>query len=277
MPYLRREQLAGMGIHYMYYSLDYFLQSQAELGFKTIEMWCGLPHFILDDYGYQDTQELKKKVESYGLHIGVFTPECAMYSYLICAHDPLAQKHSMGYYTNGIKAAGEVGAKIMLTNCCGGDWKEDPERTFDRAVQVLRKLAPVAEDNGVTLAVETVRPEESRVVITLPELKRLLDAVDHPNVKAALDVTAMGVAGETMQEWFETLGSDIRHMHFPDGRPYGHLIWGDGLHPLEDYLQLLNDYHYEGYLGQEITDGRYFDDPKEADRKNIAAFESYFK
>lgn len=54
-----------------------FPASQAELGFKTIEMWCGLPHFILDDYGYQDTQELKKKVESYGLHIGVFTPECA--------------------------------------------------------------------------------------------------------------------------------------------------------------------------------------------------------
>lgn len=73
------------------------------------------------------------------------------------------------------------------------------------------------------------------------------------------------------------MGSDIRHMHFPDGRPYEHLIWGDGLHPLEDYLQLLNDYHYEGYLGQEITDGRYFDDPKEADRKNIAAFEPYFK
>ena len=59
MPYFRREQLAGMGIHYMYYSLDYFLQSQAELGFKTIEMWCGLPHFILDDYGYQETQEQK--------------------------------------------------------------------------------------------------------------------------------------------------------------------------------------------------------------------------
>ena len=111
MPYLRREQLAGMGIHYMYYSLDYFLQSQAELGFKTIEMWCGLPHFILDDYGYQDTQELKKKVESYGLHIGVFTPECAMYSYLICAHDPLAQKHSMGYYTMASRRQGQWAQK----------------------------------------------------------------------------------------------------------------------------------------------------------------------
>ena len=46
---------------------------------------------------------------------------------------------------------------------------------------------------------------------------------------------------------------------------------------MRDVFGLLNDYHYEGYLGQEITDGRYFDDPKEADRKNIAAFEPYFK
>ena len=128
----------------------------------------------------------------------------------------------------------------------------------------------------MTLAVETVRPEESRMIITLPQLKRLLDAVDHPNVKAALDLTAVGVAGETVKEWFETLGSDIRHMHFPDGRPYGHLVWGDGLHPLADYIQLMNEYHYEGYLGQEITDGRYFADPREADRRNIAAFEPFF-
>ena len=41
MPHLRREQLAGMGIHYMYHSFDYFLDCQQELGFKTIEMWWG--------------------------------------------------------------------------------------------------------------------------------------------------------------------------------------------------------------------------------------------
>ena len=79
----------------------------------------------------------------------------------------------------------------MLTNCCGCDWNEDPERVFERAVQMLRKLAPVAADCGVTLAVETVRPEESRMIIKLPELARLLKAVDHPNVKAALDLTAV--------------------------------------------------------------------------------------
>ncbi|MDL2219306.1 sugar phosphate isomerase/epimerase [Ruminococcaceae bacterium OttesenSCG-928-O06] len=276
MPHLRKEQLAGMGIHYKYHSLDYFLACQQDLGFKTIEMWCCTPHFILDDVGYQSTAELKKKVEDHGLHIGVFTPECASMPYLICAHDEVAQKKALGYYTNGIRAAGEVGAKVMLTNCCGGDWNEDPERTFERAAKMLRALAPIAADCGVTMAVETVRPEESRMIITLPQLQRLLAEVDHPNVKAALDLTAVGVAGETVKQWFEALGSDIVHMHFADGRPYGHLVWGDGLHPLEDYIALMNQYGYEGYLGQEITDGRYYADPREADRRNFAAFEPYF-
>lgn len=109
MPYLRREQLAGMGIHYMYHSFDYFLKCQEELGFKTIEMWCGVPHFLLDDYGYQDTAELKKKVEAHGLHIGVFTPECAMYNYLICAHDKVAQNMQWGITPMESKQQGKWG------------------------------------------------------------------------------------------------------------------------------------------------------------------------
>ena len=114
------------------------------------------------------------------------------------------------------------------------------------------------------------------MVITLPELERLLRDVDHPNVKAGLDTVAMGVAGETPRQWFEALGKDIVHTHFIDGRPYAHLVWGDGLFPLGRYLEVLNEFGYEGLLGQEITDGRYFDDPAEADRRAVAAFEPYF-
>ena len=41
MKLINREQIAGMNIHYLFYSLDYFLDKQAELGFKTIELWGG--------------------------------------------------------------------------------------------------------------------------------------------------------------------------------------------------------------------------------------------
>lgn len=276
MAHLKREQLAGIGIHYIYYPLDYMLDAQQKAGYKTIELLGMAPHYLIDYKGYQDPVEMRKKAEAHGLRIACFTPECASYHYTMCGADEGFHYRSMEYFKRALEAAEEMGAKKLLTNCIGGTWDEEYGRVYERAVKSLRELAPVAADHGVTIAVETVRPEESRVVITLPELQRLLCDVGHPNVKAGLDTVAMGVAGETPRQWFETLGREIVHTHFIDGRPYAHLVWGDGLFPLERYLDVLNEFGYEGLLGQEITDGRYFDDPAAADARNVAAFEPYF-
>lgn len=276
MAHLKREQLAGIGIHYIYYPLDYMLDAQQKAGYRTIELLGMAPHYLIDYKGYQDPVEMRKKAEARGLRIACFTPECASYHYTMCGADEGFHFRSMEYFKRALEAAEGMGAQKLLTNCIGGTWDEEYDRVYERAVNSLRELAPVAADHGVTIAVETVRPEESRVVITLPELQRLLRDVGHPNVKAGLDTVAMGVAGETPRQWFEALGSEIVHTHFIDGRPYAHLVWGDGLFPLERYLEVLNEFGYEGLLGQEITDGRYFDDPAAADARNVAAFEPYF-
>ncbi len=83
---------------------------------------------------------------------------------------------------------------------------------------------------------ESLRPQESQLVVTLADAKRMHDEVNHPNLKVMIDTTAMGVAGETIDEWFDTFGDEIIHMHFIDGNPYGHLIWGDGNHPLGEWI-----------------------------------------
>lgn len=41
------------------------------------------------------------------------------------------------------------------------------------------------------------------------------------------------------------------------------------------FVATLNAHGFDGMLGQEITDGRYYDDPAAADAKNMAAFEKY--
>ena len=208
MAQLKREQLAGIGIHYIYYPLDYMLDAQQRAGYKTIELLGMAPHYLIDYKGYQDPMEMRKKVEDRGMTIGCFTPECASYHYTMCGADPGFHQRSMDYFKRGLEAAERLGAKKLLTNCIGGTWDEEYDRVYERAVESLRELAPVAADHGITIAVETVRPEESRVVITLPELQQLLRDVDHPNVKAGLDTVAMGVAGETPRQWFEALGKD---------------------------------------------------------------------
>jgi protein FrlC len=230
----------------------------------------------MDSTGYQDPVSVKNMAADRGLKIVAFMPENAAYHFLLCSPNPEFHSRSMDYFTQGIKATSELGAKIMPISCMGGTWDEDPAVTGMRAVESLKGLAPVAQSYGVILAVETLLPEESHVVRTLPELVSLLKEVNHPNVKAALDTTAMGVAGETPRQWFDILGNDIVYIHFVDGRPYGHLVWGDGLYPLESYLNVLNEFDYQGYLGQKINDGRYFDKPADADIRNFAAFKDYF-
>ena len=64
-------------------------------------------------------------------------------------------------------------------------------------------------------------------------------------------------------------------MHFIDGNPYGHLIWGDGTHDLEEFLRALKRHNYMGYLGQEITEFDYFNIPAAADLRNLKAYEPY--
>ena len=275
MAVIHRKQLSAMGIHYLYYPLDYMLDAQAKAGFQTIELVGMAPHFLMDHTGFQATAPVRKMAEDRGLTIGCFTPECAVYQYLMCAPDEGFHHRSMEYFKRGLEAAGQLGATKLLTNCIGGTWDEAYDRVYERAVKSLTLLAATAADYGVTIAVETVRPEESKCIITLPELKRLLSDVNHPNVKAGMDTIAMGVAGETPEEWFKTLGKDIVHTHFVDGRPYGHLVWGDGLFPLESYLDVLNKYHYEGLISQEITDFRYFENPAGADARNFRAFEPF--
>lgn len=272
---MKREQIGAMNLHYLYYPFDYFLDVQQSLNMKSIELWGGAPHFLMDDESFDNCAALRKRIEDRGMKVSVFTPECTTYQYYTAAWDPYALEKGRKYYKLGLKAARELGASVLLTNCCGGARDEDPRRTFDRAVETFRQLAPVAADNGVTLAVETVRPEESLIVTRIDQLKNLLDAVGHPALKPAADTVAINVAGESLEQWFDAFGSDIANIHFVDGRPYGHLVWGDGLFPLADYVQLIKDRGYTGNLGQQITDFGYFDEPAEADKKNMARLSQF--
>lgn len=38
MAYIRKEQLAALGIHYLYYTVEEMLDAQAKAGYKTIEL-----------------------------------------------------------------------------------------------------------------------------------------------------------------------------------------------------------------------------------------------
>lgn len=277
MPLMKKDQLAGMNIHYMKYSLDYFLSAQERIGFESIELWGGIPHVYLDPNEYTNCQLLKKKIQEHHLKLKVFTPENCMYQYQFAAAKPEIFKKSMEYFKNGIRMAQEMDCPIMQCNSGWGYLDETREDAWNRCVEMLQELTDFAAERGVTLAMESLRPEESNLVIRLEDAKAMKEQVQAENLKILVDTTAMGVAGETLEQWFTCFGNDIVHMHFVDGNPYGHLIWGDGCRNLEEDLEVLKKYGYQGALGQEITDSRYFKDPMSHDQRNWDAFSKWME
>lgn len=272
MGLIRREQVAGMNIHYLFYPLEYFLDSQVKAGIKTIELWSGAPHFFLDSMTYSNCKEIKKKIESRGLQVKILTPENCTYQYQFAAKEFELRENSFNYFSNAIKAAGELGCEIMAVNSGWGYFNEPREEAWKRSASMLYRLAEVASKEGIKLAMESLRPEESQLVINLNDAKRMFDEINHPNLKVMIDTIAMGVAGETIEQWFNVFKHNIIHTHFVDGNPYGHLIWGDGKYDQESFLNALRDNGYNGYLGQEITEFSYFKDPDEHDMRNMKSF-----
>jgi protein FrlC len=272
-----RERLACSGVHYRYYPFTYFLDNQRQRGFKTMDLWAGPPHAAIYHDACPDIHGLRRQLDAAGISVSALTPECRLSHYSLCASGAYAKDKSLNYFANAIRTAADLGVPIVALGCHGAAWDHGREAAFRSAMETLRHIAPLAAKTGVTLAVETAPAYESCVLNTIEELNRLLDGVAHPNVQACLNITAAACAGESLGEWFSHFGDRIVHAHFADGRPGGYLAWGDGLLPLDEYIDALNEYGYKGSLGLLINNTHYLEKPEEADRSLVQAFKPFLK
>ena len=61
------DRLSVLNIHYGNYTLDYFLDCQAELGIKNVELLGAHQGLWMDHQGYEDAAPIRKKLEDRGL------------------------------------------------------------------------------------------------------------------------------------------------------------------------------------------------------------------
>ena len=275
MALIRREQIAGMNCHYYNYSLDYFFQTMEKIGYKTVALWGGAPHFFLDYMSYSDCIDIRRKAEKHGLRIECFTPSSGTYGYQMGMQPLTHRERVFSYYCNGLKAAVELGCSMISMNTGWGYWDEPFEEAWERSKEMIWRLCEIAEKENVFLTMESLRNAESKLGWNLHNMERMFCEIDHPRLKMMIDTTAIGVAGETLQQWFNAFGTDIVNTHFIDGTPYGHLVWGDGIVDLKQSLKVLKDNGYSGLLGLEITARQYYTEPEHADLRNMKALEKF--
>src|SRR5207247_2096253 len=110
--------------------------------------------------------------------------------------------------------SGEIlGASVVLVpgffDTCP---KMDDESSYGPVVELLKRLAPVAEDAGMTLGLE--------LSLSLAEYQKLIGLVAHSAVRPYWDATGtdhMGHPGDGLKG-LEVLGSSICQMHLKNGK-----------------------------------------------------------
>lgn len=278
MKLVEYERLSVLNLHYYQYTLDYFLDCMVKLGIRNVELLGGHQGLWLDPREYQDPDPVRRKLEERGLSCPVFTPQNCRFGYQFGVKEPELREKTFGFFSNGIRLAAALGAKYMEANSGWGYWNEPEEDGIKRAIEMHQRLAEVGKECGVTIVAESLRPQESKTGNRMEQMKQIFDGVNHPNFKLMIDLTAMSVAGESIQDWFDLFGKEnIPHAHFQDCNPYGHYIWGEGTRNLRADLETMVKNGYEGYFTQELTMPEYYLNPFEYDKKNVKNLKMYME
>jgi protein FrlC len=245
MSALSRDQITGMNFHYMHYPFEYFLNAMARYEFRNIEVWGASPHLYVDELSIGDIKNIKKEIDRRDLHVVCFTPEQCVYPINLAAKEDSIREKSLQYFIKSAEAAKVLGAPMLLVTPGWGYENEDRIEAWKRSRDSLEKLAKVAEKLDLVLTLEPLQRVESNLIYNSVTLKTMLHEVNSPFLKGMVDTIPMALANEDFTDYFAALKEDLVHIHFIDGKPEGHLVWGDGILPLETYVNQLSGADYK--------------------------------
>ncbi|HBR2011049.1 sugar phosphate isomerase/epimerase family protein [Klebsiella pneumoniae] len=266
---LNASHICATNFTYSHYRLNHCLDDVAALGVQWFELWGVAPHLHIDTVQEADLQALRRELAERELKLACFTPEQCVYPVNIAAENPLQREYSINYFRRSLEICESLESPLLFMTPGWGYEEDKPAEARSRVVDALAQLAHLAESRGVTLVLEVLQPRESNLASTVHELASLVNEVSSPALDAALDIVGMAVGGDSVTDYLNAFGPKLRHCHFIDGTPAGHLALGDGNLPLKSYLSALREGGYNGLLSLEIAGGRYWQEPLEPMRQSI--------
>lgn len=266
MSRITMQDVAVMSVQYVQYTFPYYLQSMEKCGLSKIDMWGGAPHYCRLDHNSsreaaQKIRDLRGQMEDKGMEVVIYTPETLGYPFSYSTPDFALRSRTIDFMKYAMEDALAFGTNRVFLNTGCHSRDLDREEGWKRTVDSYRCLCDVAEKMGIHLVLEQLQPYESNLCTTLPDIQRMLRDVDSPALKCCVDLVAMEVAREDLEDYCRSLGDTLQWVHYSDSH---HLILGDGDYgreKLEGYVRTLERYDYQNCLDLEINDSIYWEDP----------------
>jgi D-psicose/D-tagatose/L-ribulose 3-epimerase len=134
-------------------------------------------------------------------------------------------------------------------------WQQEvipPQEQWNWAVEGMREVGEYAGKLGLEIAIE-LEPFHLSIVNDVPSMKRFLDEVGHPAVKANLDISHLSLVHAPAEQIAE-LGGRIAHCHLSDcdGKRHGDLPPGRGVVNFPPYLSQMKAAGFDGTISIEL-------------------------
>ncbi|WP_143591037.1 sugar phosphate isomerase/epimerase family protein [Thermoactinospora rubra] len=266
------EQITGSNFAYQHHSLERFLDDAAALGRTRLELWGVAPHFHIPRVSDAEARAVRRAAAARGLAVACLTPEQVAYPVNVASPATWLRAAGIAMFRRAAELCAELEAGLLLLTPGRGAEDEPVEAAWRRSVDAIGEIAAYAARLGVSCVLEPLQRVESNLVNDVRTLARMIGEVGVPTLGAVLDTVGMATAGDTVAGYFDVLGDRVRHVHLIDGRPAGHLAWGDGELPLAGYLAEFRRRDYRGLVTFELFgDGSYALDPRPAVERCLAA------
>lgn len=196
-----------------------WLESLAECGFDYVEM----PTAQMMELDDQAFAALKERIARTGLTCE--TSNNFFPTYFRLTGPEVDLESVLDYARRALTRAEELGVQYLVFG--SGPAKQVPqgfplEEGYRQVVELLKQVAPIAREHGVTIVIEPLRKAECNLINTFAEGVQLARDVDHPNVRVLVDFYHLTEEAEPVQHLLEDGREFLRHVHFanPTGRVF---------------------------------------------------------
>jgi sugar phosphate isomerase/epimerase len=186
--------------------------------------------------GYKPDQTLKI-VQDNGVKVAGI---CGMFSADndLASNSAIKRQNAIDYIKRELDFASAVGAGYLLV-VPGAVGRPNPydDMEFERSVETLRIVADQFVSHNVKAAIEAIRSAEVSLCHTIADLKRYIEAVNHPGVKHINgDLYHMQVEESHIPTAIIEAGSQLTNLHMADSN---RCALGDGSMDLDTLMMAL--------------------------------------
>jgi sugar phosphate isomerase/epimerase len=155
------------------------------------------------------------------------------------------------YAETAFRRARLVGMKFIVFG--SGAARQIPEG-FDSAtarkqfLDVLQRIAPLAQENNVTVVIEPLASKECNFITSLADGAFFVEGIDHPNIRLLADFYHMSQDSEDPNE-IVVHGKWLAHIHVAEKE--GRFAPGTGGEDFGPFLSALRQIDYKGAISYE--------------------------